>query len=304
VKMINIVAPLNMNISFFICAQALRAWLDPSIKTRINDHPEPFVFNLVIGDINTPFAYPLWNHVVKVWWLDTAVYQQGLDRSKIRGELWLTSMWNASFFKDYKKLIEEAKIRIVPRLVHPLFFMYDATTIRMSDKVYDLCIIATDVARKGVRLVEEACRRLRLKCFIASPVHEVKPYSLSTVSIINKLMLCKYLAFPSGAEGFGLPPEEAAVLGVPSIYISATALRERFYGFPIEPDAEIETIAAGGRMKLWTVSVDKFVETVKEALSITNEEYMTLAREVQDEARSRQYDAIEFVNSYILEHAW
>ncbi len=294
-RRINIIAPTEPNISFFYCAQNLRAWLDPSIQTMISRFPKPFTFNLFIGDLLDPWRYTSFRSVVNVWWLDTSSKYENMNPYFVRGEIWACSVYNAKMFRDAEKAMSEGKLRVVPRLIHPLFFRVDATSVT---KEYDFIALCTDYERKNVKAIEEVCRRTKARCLIISPKHDIKPHTLSTRDVIKLYSKARFVLWLSKAEGFGMPPIEACVMGVPTVYINAHASSEWCCGVPINKYSTRKV----GTILLHEVDIDAAVDAASRALEMSREEYLTIARLCMESCRAMQEKAIDFVNDYILSH--
>lgn len=75
---------------------------------------------------------------------------------------------------------------------------------------------------------EEVFRRLD-----ARPPHVIEAQGLSDGALVTLLQGARALLFPSFAEGFGLPPAEAAALGCPVIANALPVLREILGDYPV-----------------------------------------------------------------------
>jgi len=290
--------------SFFIVTQNLRAWIEPNHRTTITTIPDRHAsIRIYIGEVYNPWTRTrAWWYWVHVWFVDTALYFQGLRYRPVLSknpiaEVWVTSRWNASFIADFEELQKEGRARIVPRIAHPLYFM-DYPKV---EKEYDFIIIATNIRRKNVPLFRKICKETKAKCLEVSPQGDIKSWSLSEREKIKLLLKSKYLLFPSRNEGFGMPVLEANLLGIPALYTNGHALADFALGFGLPVKEVRDDKEPTGHFKNFEVDEEEAIKIAKYALSLTREEYDAMSEEIKEETRRWQLQWIDFINDWIGE---
>ena len=114
---------------------------------------------------------------------------------------------------------------IEPRKNHALLLdVWQGLTARLPEGRMPQLVIA------GSRGWRNAAVFARLD---ASPPHVIEVAGLSDTALAGVLAQSKGLLFPSHAEGFGLPPLEAAGLGVPLVVADLPVLRELLGDLPV-----------------------------------------------------------------------
>lgn len=301
---VNICGIVNPNISFFYTVQNFRAWLDPIIRTTISYNPQVTAnLRIFIGSLHDPFRFPVsWWRWIDIWWVDTPLYFENLNYERVllrrRGaEAWVTSKYNAEMIRNYEKLMNEGKLRIIPRIAHPMYFI-DYPDV---PKQYDFIIVATSWKRKNVQLFKKVCRELGARCIEISPNSDIKPHTISERKKIELLLRSKYILFPSRSEGFGMPVLEANLLGVPAIYTDGHALREFAKGFPLPVKEIREDYEPAGRFRSFEVDEKETIEICKYCLELPKDLYQNLSEKIKEKVRRWQLEVIDWVNNYILQ---
>jgi len=260
---------------------------------------------IYIGELHNPWTRTrAWWYWVHVWWVDTALYLQGLKYGKVLSknpiaEVWVTSQWNASFIADFEDLAKQGRARIVPRIAHPLYFM----DYPDMEKRWDFIIIATNHKRKNVELFRKICKETKARCLEVSPLGDVKAWSLPERKKIELLLRSKFLVFPSRSEGFGMPVLEANLLGIPALFTYGHALKEFGKGFPLPVKEVRDDVEPAGHFKSFEVDEAKAVEIARQALSMTKDEYQDLSERIKESTRKWQLQWINFINDWIEERA-
>jgi len=303
---VNICGITSPGTSFFIVTQNLRAWIEPNYRTTITIFPDRSAkIRIYIGEVHNPWTRNRsWWYFVHVWWVDTALYFEGLRYSKVLSanpiaEVWVTSTWNARFIADFEELMNQGKARIVPRVAHPLYFL-DYPDV---EKEYDFIIIATNIKRKNVPLFRKICRELKAKCLEISPEGDIKTWSLTECQKIKLLLKSKYLVFPSRSEGFGMPVLEANLLGIPAIYTKGHALVDFAKGFGIPVKEIRDDYEPVGLFKSFEPDEQVALALAEMALRLTKDEYQDLSERIKEQTRRWQLEVIDFVNQWIEERA-
>jgi len=280
---INFVVP-SWTDSFYLSAVYYAKWLDTArYKIHISRSYKIGMLNVKLNDMWNEFRRPSRAHV---YILDTPQYYNDLYRTVPLQKLdpkyvFVASSWNLEMAIQYFP-----RAGIVPRLVHPLYLLYEP--LPYEKKEYDLAFVGGTHPRKSFREFMQVCEELKLRCWWTGSY-----YKLSLYELIEKLGKTKFLWWLSKSEGFGLPLAEAQTLGIPAICLRAhTSLDYCDTGYLepslwVEPTGEDVRELPFGRHKIWLFDYNEAKRTIKEALSIGEEEYNRLSNKLREIWRKR-----------------
>ena len=292
-KPLNIIVPSFNFHSFLYVANVVRQYVDARIPVTIGYGYRSGHINLRIDDLGSTLRE---GRYCDVCWLDTWIGIKSVHKRVYtnKARIYVTSKYNADMMKKHN-LIPDG---IIPRPVSLRFLMDN----NEYDKKYDAILIGKTESfdRKNFKLAEKIIKTLNLR-YIAITDYKGLSNRFNFGSITDKekiklIKQSKYLLWLSKAEGFGLPPLEAMILGVPVIYSDAPAHNEFCIGFkiPISNISQVKTLY--GISKFYNIDEKTTLETVKKALNISKDEYQSLSEEAKEKALKINQIAVDFID--------
>jgi len=274
--------------------------------TISNEYRDDSVNVLIDETISSVMEY----RKAEIWWTDSPgmLFPSYFDSSKaLENDLFVYHYVTSEFMKEHCSELSIPVDGVIYRPIYPKLFDYFNPE---PNKKYDVMTIGKKCIcdRKNIAIQRNVVTKLKLKyCAITDAWLPNRPYitkyEFGTVDDETKSKLLsesKFLLWTSFIEGFGMPVLEAMATGCVPIYTDCPAHNEFAEGIPIPVGKRGYGFCYSVKVFKYPVIQKEVEKTVRNAIEISDEEYVELSHKCYEKAKSTYDNTIKDIDNVLI----